>query len=115
MELKKINDIAENWRSVTQEVIEFEKPDLNQLKELFQETYELVEEYSRNGIVPKGICEVLLELHEFVWWVGDLDDTPIHYLHREIVDIMYGLERYFFTWDADVETIKETIDKFLDA
>ena len=103
MELKKINDLAEDWRSLTQEVIEFKSPDFKELHRVLNETYELIEEYSRYGNVPKGVCEVLLELHEFVWWVGDLDDTPIHYLHREIVDIMYGLERYFFTWDADVE------------
>ena len=113
MELKKINDIAENWRSVTQEVIELRKPSLIELRRLFKETFELIEEYSRNGIVPKGVCEVLLEMHEFCWWVGDLDDTPIHYLYREIVEIVYGLERYFFTWDADVEEIEKNIEKFI--
>ena len=111
MELKKINDLAENWRSSTQKVIELEKPDLNQLKELFQETYELIEEYSRNGVVPKGICEVLLEMHEFCWWVGDLDETPIHYLYREIVEIVYGLEKYFLTRDADTDKIEMIINE----
>ncbi|MBE6775861.1 MAG: hypothetical protein E7543_06695 [Ruminococcaceae bacterium] len=111
MELKRINNIARDWRSVTEKVIQFEKPDLDKLKGLFQETYELIEEYSRAGSVPKGVCEVLLELHKFGWWVGDLDDTPIHYLYREIIDIMYDLEKYFLTRDADIETVKETIEK----
>ena len=113
MELKRINDIARDWRSVTEEVIQFEKPDLNKLKALFQETYELIEEYSRNGMVPKGICEVLIELHEFGWWVGNLDDTPIHYLFEDIVTIMYGLEKYFLTRDADIEKIKRIINEKL--
>lgn len=111
MELKKINDLAEAWDSITQEVIEFKKPDLAELNRLFNETYELVEEYSRAGSVPKGVCKVLLEMHDFGWWVGDLDDTPIHYLYREIIDIMYDLEKYFLTRDADIETVKETIEK----
>lgn len=113
MELKRINDIARDWRSVTEEVIQFEKPDLNKLKGLFQETYNLIEEYSRNGMVPKGICEVLIELHEFGWWVGNLDDTPIHYLFEDIVTIMYGLEKYFLTRDADTEKIKRIINEKL--
>lgn len=111
MELKRINDIARDWRSVTEKVIQFEKPDLDKLKSLFQETYELIEEYSRNSMVPKGICEVLIEMHEFGWWVGNLDDTPIHYLFEDIVTIMYGLEKYFLTRDADTDTIKTTIEK----
>lgn len=111
MELKRINDIARDWRSVTEEVIQFEKPDLDKLKSLFQETYELIEEYSRNSMVPKGICEVLLELHELGWWVGNLDDTPIHYLFEDIVTVMYGLEKYFLTRDTDIETVKKTIEK----
>lgn len=111
MELKRINDIARDWRSVTEKVIQFEKPDLDKLKSLFQETYELIEEYSRNSMVPKGICEVLLELHEFGWWVGNLDDTPIHYLFEDIVTVMYGLEKYFLTRDTDIETVKKTIEK----
>ena len=113
MELKRINDIARDWRSVTEEVIQFEKPDLSKLKGLFQETYNLIEEYSRTGMVPKGVCEVLIELHEFGWWVGNLDDTPIHYLFEDIVTIMYGLEKYFLTRDADIEKIKRVINEKL--
>ena len=113
MELKRINDIARNWRSVTEKVIQFEKPDLDRLKSLFQETYELIEEYSRNGMVPKSICEVLIDLHEFGWWVGNLDDTPIHYLFEDIVTVMYGLEKYFLTRDADIEKIKRIINEKL--
>lgn len=111
MELKKINDIAENWRSVTQEVIELRKPSLIELRRLFKETYELIEEYSRNGIVPKGVCEVLLEMHEFCWWVGDLECTPIHYLYQDVTTIVYDLEKYFFTRDADTDKIEMIINE----
>ena len=111
MELKKINDIAEKWRLVTEKVIQFEKPDLNKLKSLFQETYELIEEYSRNGIVPKGICEVLLEMREFCWWIGDLDDTPIHYLFEDVATVVCDLEKYFFTRDADTDKIEMIINE----
>ena len=110
MELKKINDLAEAWDSITQEVIEFRTPDFKELHRVFSETNELVEEYCRAGSVPKGVCEVLIEMHKFSWWVADLDDTPIHYLYREFIEIVYGLERYFFTWDANVETIKGKIN-----
>ena len=111
MELKKINDIAENWRSITQTVIELRKPNLTELRILFKETYELLEEYSRNGMVPKGICEVLLEMHEFCWWVGDLDDTPIHYLFEDVATVVYDLEKYFLTWDADTDKIEMIINE----
>lgn len=113
MELKKINGLAEAWDSITQEVIEFKKPDLAELKRLFNETYELAKEYSRAGSVPKGVCKVLLEMHDFGWWVGDLDDTPIHYLYREIIDIMYDLEKYLLTRDVNTEQLEKNINEKL--
>ena len=64
-------------------------------------------------MVPKGICEVLIELHEFGWWVGNLDDTPIHYLFEDIVTIMYGLEKYFLTRDANIEKIKKQMETLM--
>lgn len=50
-------------------------------------------------------------MHEFCWWVSDLDDTPIHYLYRKIVEIVYGLEQSFFTRLADIEKIEMIISE----
>ena len=111
MEFKRINDIAENWRSVTQKVIELRNPSLIELRRLFKDTYELIEEYSRNDIVPKGICEVLIEMHEFGWWVSDLDHTPIHYLYQEIISLINKLNKYFLTRDANTSEIKRLMER----
>ena len=111
MDIERINKLARDWDSITWKVIRFEKIDLKKLHRLFKETYEMTEKFSTEKVVPKELCGLLWEMHEFCWWVGDLDDTPIHYLYREIVEIVYGLEKYFLTRDADTDKIEMNINE----
>lgn len=110
MDIERINKLARDWDSITWKVIRFEKIDLKKLHRLFKETYEMIENYSTEKAVPKELCGLLWEMHEFSWWVGDLDDTPIHYLFEDIVTVVQGLNKYLLTRDADIETITSIID-----
>lgn len=110
MELKSIQDLTRDWRSATWKVIEFENPGVKEIGKLFKKTYNLIEECNKEQLVPKEITGVLLEMHDFGWWVSDLPETPIHYLYQEIVSLVCNLNKYFLTRDADIIAIKETIN-----
>ena len=113
MELKKISEIAHSWQSVTWEVIEFKKPTPSKINQLFNETYELLAEYSTKDDVPKGISKVLLEMNEFCWWVSDLDETPLHKHYQELYTLACELNKSFFTRDAHPALIEDIIRAML--
>ena len=107
-----IEKLAHDWRSITWKVIELEKVNLKVLQRLFRDTYDILDKLSTEKLVPKEICGLLLEMHEFSWWVTDLKDTPIHYLYQEIVSLVNNLNKCFLTRDADIIAIKKSIEKF---
>lgn len=80
------------------------------LYRLLLDTYDVLDKLSIEKLVPKEICGLLLEMHEFGWWISDLDDTPIHYLYQEIVFLVNALNKYFLTHDADTEGIANIIN-----
>ena len=106
-----IEKLAHDWRSITWKVIELEKVNLKVLQRLFRDTYDILDKLSTEKLVPKEICGLLLEMHEFSWWVTDLKDTPIHYLYQEIVSLVKDLNNYFLTRDADDILIQDLIQQ----
>ena len=106
-----IEKLAHDWRSITWKVIELEKVNLKVLQRLFRDTYDILDKLSTEKLVPKEICGLLLEMHEFSWWVTDLKDTPIHYLYQEIVSLVNELNKYFLTRDADDILIQDLIQQ----
>lgn len=105
-----IEKLAHDWRSITWKVIELEKVNLKVLQKLFRDTYDILDKLSTEKLIPKEMCGLLLEMHEFSWWVSDLKDTPIHYLYQEIVSLVTELNKYFLTRDADTEGIEQMIN-----
>lgn len=111
MEILKIKALADEWNAATWKVIEFKNPGFQALRKLFEETLELVEEYGKKELVPKEISGVLLEMQEFSWWVSNLEETPLHRYHQEIVSMMYELKGMFLKSGADTQKIKNLIEK----
>ncbi len=109
--MTRIEIISTGWHKVTWDVIEFKNPGFEKVRALFKDTYELIEEYSKEKLVPKELAGLLLEMHDFGWWVSDLDDTPLHCYYQEIVSVVNGLNKYFLTRDANIEGIKDAIDR----
>ena len=91
--------------------IEFQKLDIPELQKLFDETYKIIECYSTESLVPKEISGLLLEMHDFSWWVSDLDETPMHTHYQEIVSLVNLLNKYFLTRDANTNEIERLIDE----
>jgi len=111
MEIKKIEQLIYEWHTVTGEVIGFEKIDFKRIHKLFKESYDVIEEFSKEKLVPKEISDLLIEMNDFGWWVSDLDETPLHEFYQEIINLVTALKKYFLTRDCDVEAIKDTIEK----
>lgn len=106
-----IEKLAHDWRLIIWKVIELEKVNLKVLQRLFRDTYDILDKLSIEKLVPKEMCGLLLEIHEFSWWVTDLKDTPIHYLYQEIVSLVNELNKYFLTRDADDILIRDLIQQ----
>ena len=111
MEIKKIEELSCDWYTITGEVIGFEKIDFSRLHKLFKESYDVIEELSKEKLVPKEISDLLVEMNDFGWWVSDLDETPLHEFYQEIMNLVTALKQYFLTRDCDVEAIKNNIEK----
>ena len=80
---------------------------------MFKESYDVIEEFSKEKLVPKEISDLLIEMNDFGWWVSDLDETPLHYLYQEIVSLVFELKKYFLTRDANTEMIEKIINEKL--
>ena len=109
--MRTIETLTHDWHSLTWKVIEFQKLDIPELQKLFDETYKIIECYSTESLVPKEITALLLEMHDFSWWVCDLDETPMHTQYREIVSLVNLLNKYFLTRDANTKEIQRLIDE----
>lgn len=114
MEIEKIQKITNDWHFATWKVIDFKNPGFEEVRKLFKETYEIIEEYSTEKFIPKELTGLLLEMHEFSWWVSDLDETPLHFLHQEIVYLISRLNKYFLTRDANTKEIENTIERIVE-
>lgn len=114
MDIQKIEELTRDWKSATWKVIEFENPGFDEVRKLFKETYEIIEKYSKEKLIPKELSGLLLEMHDFGWWVSDLDETPLHFLHQEIVYLISRLNKYFLTRDANTKEIENTIERIVE-
>ena len=93
MEIKKIQKVMDGWHEATWTVIELKDPGFDKVRKLFEETYEIIEEYSKEKLIPKELSGLLLEMHDFGWWVSDLEETPLHHAYQEIVHLVKLLNK----------------------
>lgn len=111
MNIERIQEVTNDWSSANWKVIEFENPGFKEVRKLFLETYEIIEKYQDEKLVPKELSGLLLEMQEFSWWVSNLEETPLHRYHQEIVSMMYELKGMFLKKDADTQKVKNLIEK----
>lgn len=111
MEIKKIEQLHDDWFNITDKVIRFEEVDRLQLQKLFSESFDVIEEFSKEALVPKQISKLLLDIQDFYWWVMTLEDTPLHAFYQDIGNLFWDLSTYFLTRDYDVRKIEKMIDE----
>ena len=106
-----IENLIKEWDIATDRVIRFCNPGVPKIRKLFKLTFEILDKYSKENLVPKTICSLLFEINDFEWWVTDLKETPLHYRHKEITSIICEFRKYFRTRDANVESILDMIER----
>ena len=110
MNLETIKKLTDNWIDASDTVIRLENPDISKIRTLFEETYTVLDKYSKEELVPKEISSLIIEMNGFSWWVSNLEDTPTHSFYQEITTLVYALNKFFLTRDYDVTTIENTIE-----
>ena len=110
MDIQKIKELTNEWELATDKVIEFENPGYEKVRALFKETFEVLDTYEQDNLVPKEISSLLLEMNKFGWWVSSLEETALYGCYQQIVSLTFALNRYFLTGDFDFEIIKNTIE-----
>ena len=113
MDVQKIKRLTEEWEDVTDKVIRFIDPGCDRIRGLFRETFDLFDRHRESDFVPKELCKLLLEMHDFRWWSSDLEETPMHNYYREITSIVYALNSYLLSPVSNSEEILENIDKIV--
>jgi hypothetical protein len=113
MDVQNIKRLTEEWEDVTDKVIQFENPGCDKVSSLFRETFDLLNEYRNSDLIPKQISALLLQIHDFGWWVSDLEETPLHCYYQEIVSIICELNTYFLTPVTNEEKIIKNISKII--
>lgn len=113
MDAQKIKMLTQEWGDVTDKVIRFENPGCDRIRGLFKETFDLLDRYRDLDFVPKQTSALLLQMHDFGWWISDLEETPLHCYYQEIVSVVCDLNTYFLTPVSNSEEIIKNIDKIV--
>lgn len=111
MQRRKIEKLIYEWDALTNEVIALNDIALTEVQRLFRETYNSLDIFSKEELVPKSFSKLLLEMNDFGWWVSDLDDTPIHHFYQKIISLVCELNKYFLTRDANIQKIEQLINE----
>ena len=111
MEQEKFKELAEGWKAATDHVLSYEAIDRKALRDLFENTYLLIKNYSSETMIPRTLYQVLWEMNDFHWWVINSAETPVHFLHEEITSLVIEFN-YFVVrgWTNELD-IRYLIDK----
>lgn len=109
METNRMEELTHEWKTTTWQVIELKEVDVSKLQRLFSETYSVLCEFRNNSLVPKEISSLLLEMHDFSWWVSDLEETPLHRIYQTLVSLVADLTQFFLTNDYKTNAIEKLI------
>lgn len=111
METKRIEELTNEWKTDTWNAIELKDVDLSRLQKLFSETYSVLGKFRNEKLVPKEISRLLLEMHDFSWWVSDLEETPLHRIYQTLVSLVTDLTQFFLTNDYKTNAIESLINE----
>ena len=85
--------------------------DIDEIKKLSRETFNIIQEYSTKEWVPKTMCQLVSKMEWFSWWVADAECTPMHGLYQELGDIVTALVCLFYGPDKKYNNIELFLDK----
>ena len=100
MSNKAITEITNQWTDITNQVLALEEVSKTTVKQLLKETYRMLTDYHKLGLVPKEIVALFLEMEDFLYFTS----------------IMEGVEKEenFYNWQENFWIIKALEKGFLE-
>lgn len=103
--------LTNEWQEMTEKLWKCEFIDIDEIKKLSRETFNIMHEYSNKDYVPKEMCELILEMRWFAWWVADAECTPMHGLCQELGNIVTAVHCHLRGDDEKYNDIEFFLDK----
>ena len=103
---EKISAVTNEWIQMTHKVLHLKRIPTTEIRNLLKDTYEILTFYHKQEIVPKTVCEMLLEMDGFLYFASmitdkEFDDDP--YLYQAIHCIVKALKTGFFNGEYECE------------
>lgn len=106
-----IEHLTHKWHLITWQVIELRPTPSTKIRELVKETYSTLHSLQKQELVPRATSALIYEMTEFVWWVGDLEETPLHDHFQILYNVIDWIRRDFITGDANTNAIEQFINE----
>ena len=106
-----INSLTSHWDLIIDEVVAFKEVDIDELQDLLKSACDFLEKYSKDELVPREISRVLLNMNDFTWWVTESEETPLHCLYRELLDIVIAINLSFIVTGFEDGNAKRLINE----
>ena len=106
MENKELKQIAYNWKSMTDTVLDLEKFSLSEMQILLSDTYKALRTYHKENVTPKEVSNILLEMYEFLYFTSLMEEKEVgvnFYRYQYISSIVAALRKGFFEADYRCE------------
>lgn len=115
MERTTIAALNDRWEELIEDVLSFREVALAKLQATFADTYAVLKVIAPQSLMPKQVGELLIVMHDFGWWVGDLEETPLHARYQEVIGLVQAMERSFFVGRFDADEMENAIAAIGDA
>lgn len=101
-----ITAITKKWIEMTHRVLDLKRIPSIEIRDVLKNTYEVLNCYHKDEYVPKSLCEMLLEMNEFLYFASmitdkEFDDDP--YLYQAIYSIAKSLKSGFLNGKYECE------------
>ena len=106
MKNKELKQIAYNWKSMTDTVLDLEKFSLSEMQILLSDTYQVLRTYHKENVTPKEVSNILLEMYEFLYFTSLMEEKEVgvnFYQYQYISSIVAALRKGFFEADYRCE------------
>lgn len=106
MKNKELKQIAYNWKSMTDTVLDLEKFSLSEMQILLSDTYKALRTHHKENVAPKEVSNILLEMYEFLYFTSLMEEKEVgvnFYQYQYISSIVAALRKGFFEADYRCE------------
>ena len=69
-----ILEITKEWIGMTHKVLDLKRIPSVEIRDILKNTYEVLNYYHKDEAVPKEVCEMLLEMDEFLYFASMITD-----------------------------------------